>query len=82
MVELVLIFGIIISVVLSVIAFFLMAIWRAILGSSGVNIRIASNMVIMDKTLNKLSGSLDKNSSKQDEVAKQLRELDRHLDKE
>lgn len=82
MVELVLIFGIVISVVLSVIAFFLMAIWRAILGSSGVNIRIASNMVIMDKTLNKLSGSLDKNSSKQDEVSKQLRELDRHLDKE
>lgn len=75
---------IIISVILFLllnagILFFLMAIWRAILGKSSIDTKLGVAVNVLTTALDKHNGSTNKNTTEQGEVAKQMRELNRNL---
>lgn len=77
---------IIISVILALllnagILFFLMAIWRAILGKSSIDTKLGVAMNVLTTAVDKSIGATNKNTSEQGEMAKQIRELNRNLGK-
>ena len=58
---------------------FLMGIWKAIIGKTTIDSKLAMTMMTTGKKMDSLSGSLDKNSNGSGEVAKQLKEVARNL---
>lgn len=64
---------------LGLLVIFLMGIWKAIIGKSTIDSKLAMTMMTTGKKMDGLSGSLDKNSNGSGEVAKQLKEVARNL---
>ena len=64
---------------LGLLVIFLMGIWKAIIGKSTIDSKLAMTMMTTGKKMDSLSGSLDKNSNGSGEVAKQLKEVARNL---
>jgi len=57
----------------------LFAIWRAILGKSSVDFKLAVTMQSANKKMDSLAGSLDSNTTGSSELAKQLKEVARGI---
>jgi len=66
-------------VALFIIAFFLFAIWRAIIGKSGVELKLANSINLHTKKIDTLDKSFDKYASVQSSLKDETREAKRYL---
>lgn len=64
------------------IGFFLMCIWRAILGKTGTELKLATALTSTGKKMDTLGGNIDRNSRSFEGLEKQMKEVVRTLNKE
>lgn len=79
MTNLQIIFALIFALILIAQTFVLLFIWRAILGKTTIEAKLGTQIVILEKSITKLTTTTDKSTQIQSESVKQLREVSRNL---
>lgn len=62
-------------VAVSVIAFFMLAIWRAILGKTSIDGRLATTVTIFNKKLDNMDSNFNKYSDSQNKLSTELKDI-------